>query len=90
LEDYNKILKDYVPLQNRTMMLNKMGKITKTVLNRSVSKKYSNKINNKNNNMSNTLINNDDNNLLSHQSMNNNNNNYSTIVNDLLEYLKFI
>ena len=53
-------------------MLNKMGKITKTVLNRSVSKKYSNKINNKNNNMSNTLINNDDNNLLSHQSMNNN------------------
>ena len=84
LEDYDKILKDYVPLQNRTMMINKMGKVVKTLINRTVSKKYSNKVNNKSN-ISNTINNNEGKNLSSYQSINNNinnNNNYSTIINN--------
>ena len=82
LEDYDKILKDYVPLQNKTMMLNKMGKVI-TTLNKTLNRKLTNKVNSTNN-MNNTLNNNDSNNLISTLSLNNNNinNNYSTMINN--------
>ena len=51
LEDYDKILKDYVPFQNKTMMMNKMADISKSPLNKSINKQYPNSPNIKNNNL---------------------------------------
>ena len=80
LEDYDKILKDYVPLQNKTIMLNKMGSVTRSPLNRSLNKQFLNNTNlrrtlrKKNNNDIN------DNLLLSSFSLNNNNNNNNSVM----------
>ena len=74
LEDYDKILKDYVPLQNKTMMINKIGKVVKSTLNRSLSRQFFNNTNN-NNDIHNNL-------LLSTLSFNNNNINNSAILNN--------
>ena len=91
LEDYDKILKDYVPLQNKTMMLNKMGKVTKSPLARTLSRKFTNMgINNDNSNSnfmlsSLTTKNNKANNNLMLSSLtakNNNINNNSVILNN--------
>ena len=71
LEDYDKILKDYVPLQNKTMMINKIGKVIKTPLNRSSSTNYLNNVNSNVNN-----------NILSSLSINNNANNYNDNINN--------
>ena len=80
LEDYDKILKDYVPIQNRTMMLNQFGKISRSPLTRTLSRKFSNIGINKD--ISN--INNNNNNLMlsSLTSKNNNINNNSVILNN--------
>ena len=74
LEDYDKILKDYVPLQNKTMMINKIGKVVKSPLNRSLSRQFFNNINN-NNEIHNNI-------LSSTLSFNNNNINNSVILNN--------
>ena len=76
LEDYDKILKDYVPLQNKTMMLNKMGKVTKSPLTRTLTRKFTNiGINNDNMNNNNLMIS-------SLSTKNNNLNNNSIILNN--------
>ena len=72
LEDYDKILKDYVPFQNKTMMINKIANISKSPLNRSLSKQFLNNTNAKTNN----------NLLLSSPLKNNNFNNNSVIINN--------
>ena len=74
LEDYDKILKDYVPLQNKTMMINKIGKVVKSPLNRSLSRQFFNNTNN-NNEIHNNI-------LSSTLSFNNNNINNSVILNN--------
>ena len=76
LEDYDKILKDYVPLQNKTMMLNKMGKVTKSPLTRTLTRKFTNiGINNDSMNNNNLM-------LSSLSTKNNNLNNNSIILNN--------
>ena len=76
LEDYDKILKDYVPLQNKTMILNKIGKVKKTPLIRTLTRKFSNiGINNDNLNNNNLM-------LSSLSTKNNNLNNNSIILNN--------
>ena len=74
LEDYDKILKDYVPIQNKTMMINKLGKIVKSPLNKSISRQFFNNTNNNNDFHNNAL--------LSTLSFNNNNANNSVILNN--------
>ena len=74
LEDYDKILKDYVPIQNKTMMINKLGKVVKSPLNRSISRQFFNNTNNNNDFHNNAL--------LSTLSFNNNNANNSIILNN--------
>ena len=89
LEDYDKILKDYVPLQNKTMMLNKMGKITRSPVNRSMSKHFVNNNNSRQNLRKKSIKDISDNNklILSSSSINNNNiNNNSVMINNNSEF----